>query len=75
MSIFFGLFIWVSIMVSVEQVIQRNGQQVTLNEWAFGQTLALSLSLLSIIQAVSTWRKHWPSIRKAEGNIAKRVLC
>ncbi|KAF8606084.1 hypothetical protein BDV93DRAFT_604624 [Ceratobasidium sp. AG-I] len=64
---FYSIFVWAVILASIEQTIQRNNQERAMSEWSFGQTLAVSVTLSSIVQARTQWKEHWPLIKGAKG--------
>ncbi|KAF8596222.1 hypothetical protein BDV93DRAFT_514348 [Ceratobasidium sp. AG-I] len=69
-----NLLIWCSILASIEQTIRRNNQQGPLSKWSFGQTLALTATLLSIFQSFSIWKEHWNSIVETSGTYNKFLV-
>ena len=64
---FYSIFVWIVVLASIEQTIQRNNQGAAMSEWSFGQTLAVSVTLSSIVQARLKWKQHWPLIKAAQG--------
>ncbi|KAF8606092.1 hypothetical protein BDV93DRAFT_506208 [Ceratobasidium sp. AG-I] len=62
-----SLFTWSIILAAIEQTILRNDQREALNQWSFGQTLALTTTLFSIFQSGSDWKQHWKVIIKTRG--------
>lgn len=53
------LLVWAIVVSAIEQTIRRNGLQEDLSAWTFGQALAISMVILSVMKAVSAVKNKW----------------
>lgn len=53
------LLVWAIVVSAIEQTIQRVGLQEDLSAWTFGQALAISMVILSVVKGVSAVKNKW----------------